>query len=107
MNETATTQAPTEKDALTDPQMESALKTQVYRNADGSVCCQNYVYGMTGQHWTLYGSGEEQLRKRKREEAEEGQEREWIETGEPCPRCTARFPHLAGQKGTPGQATEE
>ncbi len=59
-----------------EPDKESAVKTIVHPRADGTVCCQNLVYGLSGQHFHITQD--------KLVELKDHHDREWIVTGDPC-----------------------
>ena len=41
------------RDEYPGEQREPEITTLVYFNPDNTVCCQNYIHGLTGQHFTL------------------------------------------------------
>lgn len=63
------------------PAREPEITTLVYFNDDGTVCCQNHIHGLAGQHFTL--SKEEYLLKKN----DEKDIRNWEETNTCCPQC--------------------
>jgi len=57
-----------------EPDRESAVKTIVHPRTDGSFCCQNLIYGLSGQHFRITAERLAELRAKN--------DREWIDAGQ-------------------------
>jgi hypothetical protein len=69
------------KDEYPQAQREPEITTLVYFNPDDTVCCQNYIHGLEGQHFTMTVA-EYAVRKEAEKEV-----RKWEETNSPCQKC--------------------
>jgi hypothetical protein len=67
------------RDAYARPKIEPATKTFIYRNSDGTICCQNIIYFHAGQHFKITLEQLAQLKAKT-----PADERSWIEETEPC-----------------------
>ena len=59
-----------------EPEKESPVKTIIYPRADGTVCCQNFVFYHLGQHFHITAERLAELKKQ--------DNRTWLDSPEPC-----------------------
>lgn len=65
------------KSEYPEPDREKEMKTLIYRNPDGTVCCQNVVFWHIGQHFKTTPAALDRM-------VEGDKSREWVEEKDAC-----------------------